>query len=463
MDGSCYSGQPFLHLGSDTILSCCSVQQDDPLGPLGFAHTHHPIMEHIRTVVANLTLNVWYLDDGILVGSPHDIAAALNIVESDDPSLGLNLNRSKSLLFIPKDADASYPPLSHEIPITQRGYTLLGSSIGPPLFFEDISLSRVLKVTWPGILQDMDSQMETALLRCLAFPKVVFTLQICPPPYIHHVSEKFDNLIQESLEAILAVTVPAWSWLKASLPSSRGDHGLRGASLHAPAAFLGSRMQAEPLMEGVLGHPLGPSTHMQLTLVALISAISCPDWTNPDEADVPLHQTPVSLTIDETTECRLLFSVPDTRSRALALSSGLSHVGDLLNIVPSVFLGLHRHDQELSSLNNWLEVSLHGVSYQCPECSCMADIYGDNQVACGGNRDHITCHNYLRDVIFVTAQAVVLGPRRKAPCLIHNSSSHPADILLPSWSQGRFAAMDVSIISLWWRYWGARAQKLSST
>ena len=143
---SCYSGQPFLHLGSDTILNSCRVQQGDPLGPLGFALTLHPIVEHIRAVVPNLTLNVWYLDDGILVGSPRDIAAALNIIESDGPSLGLTLNRTKSLLFIPEDADASCSPLPPEIPITQRGFTLLGCPIGPPSFCEEVFLSRVSKV-----------------------------------------------------------------------------------------------------------------------------------------------------------------------------------------------------------------------------------------------------------------------------------------------------------------------------
>ena len=47
---SCFSSQPFLHLGSDTILSCCGVQQGDPLGPLGFALTLHPIVKHIRAL-----------------------------------------------------------------------------------------------------------------------------------------------------------------------------------------------------------------------------------------------------------------------------------------------------------------------------------------------------------------------------------------------------------------------------
>ena len=99
----CYSSQPFLHLGSHTILSCCGVQQVDPLGPLGFALTLRPFVECIRAAVLNLTLNMSYLEDGILVGSSRVIAAALNIIESDGPPVGLNFNRAKSLLFIPED------------------------------------------------------------------------------------------------------------------------------------------------------------------------------------------------------------------------------------------------------------------------------------------------------------------------------------------------------------------------
>ena len=51
---SCYSCQPLLHLGEHTILSCCGVQQEDPLGPLGFALTLHPIAKHIRVEVPSL-------------------------------------------------------------------------------------------------------------------------------------------------------------------------------------------------------------------------------------------------------------------------------------------------------------------------------------------------------------------------------------------------------------------------
>ena len=67
---SCYATQPILRLGEETILSCCGVQQGDPLGPLGFALALQPIIERIQQEVPNLAINAWYLDDGTLCGSP---------------------------------------------------------------------------------------------------------------------------------------------------------------------------------------------------------------------------------------------------------------------------------------------------------------------------------------------------------------------------------------------------------
>ena len=99
---SCYSCQPFLLLGKESIRSCCGVQQGDPLGPLGFALTLHPLIKKIKAEVPGLSLNAWYLDDGTLMGCPQDLASALHIIERDGPSLGLHLNRRKSLLFFPR-------------------------------------------------------------------------------------------------------------------------------------------------------------------------------------------------------------------------------------------------------------------------------------------------------------------------------------------------------------------------
>ena len=103
----CYGSKPILHLEDQTILSCCGVQQGDPLGPLGFSLTLQPLVEKIMAEVPDLLCNAWYLDDGTLCGSPADLAKALRIIEQDGPCRGLKLNRSKSLLYAHHDADTS--------------------------------------------------------------------------------------------------------------------------------------------------------------------------------------------------------------------------------------------------------------------------------------------------------------------------------------------------------------------
>ena len=66
----CYSTESHLFFGDHSLLSCCGVQQGDPLGPLCFALTLQPIVERIKREVPNLLCNIWYLDDGTLCGTP---------------------------------------------------------------------------------------------------------------------------------------------------------------------------------------------------------------------------------------------------------------------------------------------------------------------------------------------------------------------------------------------------------
>ena len=164
--------------------------------------------------------------------------------------------------------------------------------------------------------------------------------------------------------------------------------------------------------------------------------------------DVSFHPRPLTHAIDDALYQHLLSSTPTTRSRALALSCGLPHAGDWLNMVPSPSLGLHLRDKEFHCcLRYWLGLPLHSSSYSCSECEGIADVHGDHQVGCGENGDRISCHNAVRDVLFSAAQLAPLAPTKEAPSLVPSSGSRPADILLPTWRHGHPAALDVHIIS----------------
>ena len=100
-----------------------------------------------------------------------------------------------------------------------------------------------------------DSQMETALLRsCLALPKVAFALRTCPPCHVKQATASFDDIMREALADLAGGPLPDWAWLKASLPSKRGGLTIRRASMHAPAAYVGSLEQSGDLVSRILGH-----------------------------------------------------------------------------------------------------------------------------------------------------------------------------------------------------------------
>ncbi len=448
---SCYSCQPLLHLGEDTIHSCSGVQQGDPLGPLGFALTLQPLLERLQADVSGLRLNVWYLDDGTLMGSPEDLAAALHIVEREGPPLGLHLNRSKSLLYIPEDAVQARSVLPTDIPTTRRGFSLLGCPIGPPDYCEEVFGARLLKLKESlGALHSVgDCQVECTLLRsCLALPKVSFILRACPPSHIQRTAAEFDRAIRCTLETIVGGPVSHWSWLKASLRCSHGGLNLRSALRHSPAAFLASTSVTKSLVLQILASPPAPSPHITPTVSRLATEAARPDWKCLDDIDVPLRQKCLSHVVDEACFQQLLDSAPTCRSRALALSSSLPHAGDWLNIIPSTTLGLHLHDREFRCcLRYWLGVPLHSSSYPCPECHLTADAYGDHQVGCGGNRDRIARHNAVRDAIHAAAQSAALAPSKETPGLLPGSQARPGDIFIPCWSLGRPTAFDVLVIS----------------
>ena len=141
------------------------------------------------------------------------------------PSLGLHLNRSKSLLVVPSQCDSSNSSLPSDIPVTRGGFCLLGCPIEPTPYCEEVLQDRITGIRKSlAALHDMqDSQLETTLLRsCLALPKFSYILRTTPPSYIEQAARDFDVAVRETLEAIVGIPITEWSWLKASLPSSRG-------------------------------------------------------------------------------------------------------------------------------------------------------------------------------------------------------------------------------------------------
>ena len=116
------------------ILSSCGVQQGDPLGPLLFSLALSSLQDDI-SVPEDLLLQVWYLDDGTIIGPRSSVSKFFQVV-LHGPQHGFHLNPHKCEVFWP-DGDNSFhePPQTILRPL--EGVCLLGSPLwGDESFFQ---------------------------------------------------------------------------------------------------------------------------------------------------------------------------------------------------------------------------------------------------------------------------------------------------------------------------------------
>ena len=112
----CYGAESNLRFEDHSILSCCGVQQGDPLCPLCFSLALHSLVKWIQEQVPDHLINAWYLDDGTLCGTARDLSSALAIIEEHGTSHSLHLNWTKSPLHILEGSTPTSNPLPLDIP-----------------------------------------------------------------------------------------------------------------------------------------------------------------------------------------------------------------------------------------------------------------------------------------------------------------------------------------------------------
>jgi hypothetical protein len=90
-----YCADSSLFFRKSIIFSQSGVQQGDPLGPALFALTIHEAVKR-RT---GLDINIWYLDDGTLIGDADVVKLNASRLIQDLHSLGLSVNPRKCELY----------------------------------------------------------------------------------------------------------------------------------------------------------------------------------------------------------------------------------------------------------------------------------------------------------------------------------------------------------------------------
>ncbi|GJY79821.1 reverse transcriptase domain-containing protein [Tanacetum coccineum] len=226
----CYSNPARLYYGEHTLWSCQGVQQGDPLGPLLFSLVLHPLICKIRDSFS-LSLHVWCLDDGTIVGDTMVVEKVLKLIMEDGPGRGLHLNVDKTEVFWPKEDPRSrlagiFPP---NIARPLHGVKLLGGPISVDFdFCNELVMKRVTKTIglMDAIAKINDPQCELLLLRsCTGISRLYFTMRTCPPCVFESAQLSFDVALRSSLECIVTASGPGfgdWQWRLATLPFAFG-------------------------------------------------------------------------------------------------------------------------------------------------------------------------------------------------------------------------------------------------
>jgi hypothetical protein len=198
--GYLYSAQGRLLAGDSCIYSCQGVQQGDPLGPFLFSLVLQELLFKIRNNFPNLILNLWYLDDGSLVGSNDDLLQILKLIDSEGAALGLQLNLKKCVV-IGSDLD-KFPS---DIVRATDGLLVLGAPVGNRSYVSNAVREIVTKAAaLMSKVKKLDNPQEELLLlrSCTGAPKLIYWLRTVCPLWIFEECILFDQITNDALAHI---------------------------------------------------------------------------------------------------------------------------------------------------------------------------------------------------------------------------------------------------------------------
>ena len=421
---SAYQTPSSLFCGDYILQSAEGVQQGDPLGPLRFRLTIHPLVTKLTS-----EFKVFYLENGTLGGSVESVLQDLQLVEREAAELGLQLNCSKSELICcdPLSRDAIISEASG-LHITSCDQAVL---LGTPL--------RGVEGICYSIKQKADKLL---LLHSFAIQKMLYILRTTPC-FLSFELEVFENLLRNILSSIINVSMTSEpAWLQASLPVRAGVIGIRRAAQLAPFAFLASAAGCSELIHNIHSLRLHNISDPH-TEAALACWSEHHDHLPPNAPESCLQRVWDSIRLEVTYQ-NLLETALNQQSQARLLAVARPESGAWLDALPISSIGL-RMDDEVVQVAVDLRLGLPlGHSHSCVSCGSEVDKSGTHGLSCRFSKGQHSRYAAVNDIIRRALDSAKIPSHLDSLCLYRSDGKRPDGATVVPWMCGRVLVWDAT-------------------
>ena len=433
-----YSQPSTLQFGDYIISSEVGVQQGDPLGALLFCIGLHPILN-----ATSSELTIGYMDDVTLGGLGADVAADVELFQSQGSKIGLVLNIDKCEVITRQSASLAGTVLSRFSRIDFSNSCLLGAPLhaGQALAAALENKSAVLQRAVDR-LRLVPAHDALVLLRSsFSAPRLMHILR-CSPCHGHPALIAFDDLLRKGVSLITNSKLSDIQWTQACLPIRDGGLGIRRASSLALPAFLASAASSAALQASILGnHVVVPDSSVETARQT---------WSSMYDTDPPAG---LSANLQRSWDTPIIqmdmrsvlvaASTAEDRARLLAIKS--SHASDWLFALPISSCGL-RLDDEAVRIAVGLRLGLHLCqTHLCP-CGTTVDTRGLHGLSCKRSSGRATRHQQLNDLVYRALRRADVPAAKEPAGLTRIDGKRPDGLTLIPWQGGRSLTWDVTVV-----------------
>ena len=426
-------------VGSTTTTT--GVQQGDPIGPLLFAIAVDQIASGVDS-----ELNVWYLDDATIGGSPDSVLSEVQRCITGLKRIGLIVNPKKTEIINVGLAAGkfsrvvnSFNELLPEITVTELTKMEL---LGSPILADATRCCIMKKLSEHKRMNErillLDGHPDLFLLKNAFFlPRLLFTLRSAPCHHHPELLSEFDVITRSTTEALCNIHFDVNSWSQAKLPVRYGGLGLRTAADLALPAFLSSRAASISLVNDILRQPTNKQEDddevrawLDRNLVLPSNAHKQRNWD-----DIQCSSAVATL-------------VPVLNQHRLACFKAASRPesGVWLNCVPNNRIGTFI-DNDTLRIGVALRVGLTVcIPHRC-KCGTTVDTFGTHPFSCRFSTGRIPRHSALNDVVRRGLSAAGMPSMLEPSGLDRGDGKRPDGITVYLYSRGRCLIWDATCVN----------------